>query len=99
MRRFFVWLLLLLLPVHLSSQTLETTPLAIKNVSVIDMTGAPAKPNMTVVIDGGRITQIGRSSRVRIPKNAKVVDGKAKFLIPSLWDMHVPCWSAWTDAP
>jgi len=89
MRRFFVWLLLLLLPVHLSSQTLETTPLAIKNVSVIDMTGAPAKPNMTVVIDRGRITQIGRSSRVRIPKNALVVDGKTKFLIPSLWDMHV----------
>jgi len=89
MRRFFVWLLLLLLPVHLSSQTLETTPLAIKNVSVIDMTGASAKLKMAVVIDRGRITQIGRTSRARIPKNAQVVDGSAKFLIPSLWDMHV----------
>src|SRR6185369_1835313 len=89
MRRFFVWLLLLLLPVHFSSQTLQTNPLAIKNVTAIDMTGAPAKPNMTVVIDRGRITQIGRSSRARIPKNAQVVDGRAKFLIPSLWDMHV----------
>jgi cytosine/adenosine deaminase-related metal-dependent hydrolase len=53
------------------------------------MTGAPPKPNMTVVITGNRIAALGRSSDVSLPQNAEVVDASEKFLIPGLWDMHV----------
>jgi hypothetical protein len=84
-----VWLLLFWLPVHLYSQTLQTRTLAIKNVTVIDMTGAPAKREMTVVIDGSRIARIEKTSKIKIPKNTQTIDGSGKFLIPSLWDMHV----------
>jgi imidazolonepropionase-like amidohydrolase len=62
--------------------------LAITHVTVIDCTGAPAKPDMTVLIVGDRIADIGSSAIVAVPKNARVLDGKGKFLIPGLWDMH-----------
>src|SRR6185369_1247105 len=87
MRKLFVSLLVLALPVQIFCQTPPF--LVIKNVAVIDMTGAPPKPNMTVVIDGGRIARIGKSSKIKIPQTVTGVDGSGKFLIPSLWDMHV----------
>lgn len=63
--------------------------LVLTHVTVIDTTGGPAKPDMTVVIIGNRIAEIGNSSEIRPPKNAETVNGNGKFLIPGLWDMHV----------
>lgn len=63
--------------------------LVFTHVTVIDATGAPAQPDMTVVITGNRITALGRTGKVRLPKGAQVVDATGKFLIPGLWDMHV----------
>jgi hypothetical protein len=40
------------------------------------------------VITGNRITMLGKTGEVTIPKNAQLVDGTGKFLIPGLWDMH-----------
>ena len=51
-------------------------------------TGAPAKPHMTVIITD-QITKLARREEFAIPKNAQVIDGAGKFLIPGLWDMHV----------
>ncbi|MBL0176327.1 MAG: amidohydrolase family protein [Ignavibacteria bacterium] len=67
----------------------DRTALVLVHVHVIDATGAPAKADMTVVIEGDRITAIGASERTRIPADARLVDGRGKFLIPGLWDMHV----------
>jgi imidazolonepropionase-like amidohydrolase len=63
--------------------------LAITGVTVIDATGAPARPDMTVVVTGDRIRAVGESGEVVVPKGAQVVDGKGKYLIPGLGDMHV----------
>ena len=63
-------------------------PIAIRNVTVIDATGAPAQPGRTVLIEGDRIA----SFDLPIPKNALVINGTGKFLIPGLWDMHVHLW-------
>jgi imidazolonepropionase-like amidohydrolase len=71
------------------TQEAQRTGLVFTHVTVIDATGADAKPDMTVVITGDRITELGRSDRVRAPKGAKVVDATGKFMIPGLWDMHV----------
>jgi imidazolonepropionase-like amidohydrolase len=67
----------------------EQPPLVITHTTVLDMTVAAAKSDITVVVASGRITAVGKSSRVRIPKNARVVDATGEFLIPGLWDMHV----------
>jgi imidazolonepropionase-like amidohydrolase len=72
-----------------SKQKLQPNILAISDVTVIDATGAPAKPNMTVIITGDRITKIAKTGEFAIPNNAQAIDGKGKFLIPGLWDMHV----------
>jgi hypothetical protein len=89
MKKLSAVLLLLFLPVCLFAQQPRTAVLAFTHVIVIDMTGAPPKPDMTVVITGNRITAIGRAGHVRVPPRAQVIDAASKFLIPGLWDMHV----------
>jgi imidazolonepropionase-like amidohydrolase len=63
-------------------------PLVITHVTVIDATGAPARPDQTVVIKDGRIVALGKSADTLVPAGAETVDGAGKFLIPGLWDMH-----------
>lgn len=71
-----------------TKQSIISKPLVLTNVTVIDVTGAPTKSKMTVVMTGKRITALGKTGKVRIPKNAQVIDATGKFLIPGLWDMH-----------
>lgn len=66
----------------------KASTLAFTHVTVIDMTGAPPRADMTVVVTGNRITDLGQFAKVRIPKGAQVIDATGKFLIPGLWDMH-----------
>ncbi|MBW8839808.1 MAG: hypothetical protein JF602_08155 [Gemmatimonadetes bacterium] len=62
---------------------------AITHVSVIDGDAPRPRVDQTVVIEGNRIVNVGKSSSVAVPNGARVVDGRGKFLIPGLWDMHV----------
>ncbi len=63
--------------------------LVFSHVNLIDMTGAPVQSDMTVTVIGQRITEVGKTGEVKIPSHAKLVDGRGKYLIPGLWDMHV----------
>jgi amidohydrolase family protein len=58
-------------------------------VTVIDATGAAPQPDMVVAIAGGTIASIEKDRPGRTPAGAEVIDGRGKFLIPGLWDMHV----------
>jgi hypothetical protein len=90
MKKLLLALLLLALPALHSSQPPRTPrPLVFTHVTVLDMTGAPARPDMAVMISGDRITALGPSDGFRVPSDAQVVDARGKFLIPGLWDMHV----------
>jgi len=66
----------------------DQRPLAFTHVTVIDATGAPAKPDMTVVVANNRITSIGKTGQVTVPANARVLDETHKYMIPGLWEMH-----------
>jgi imidazolonepropionase-like amidohydrolase len=90
-RNRFVLLLpfLLLFLVAPSVLGAEQNSLVFIHATVIDATGAPAQPDVTVLITGDRITGMGPSADLRFPTNAVVVDATGKFLIPGLWDMHV----------
>ena len=68
--------------------------LIIIHATVIDTSGGPNKPDMTVFIAGDHITAINKKGKARPPKGAQLVDATGKFLIPGLWDMHVH----WNDA-
>ncbi len=78
-------LLLLLLPALARA---GEKSLVFDHVTVIDATGSPAQPDVTVAVTDGRIAAIGKAGTVPFPKGAEVVDGTGKFLIPGLWDMH-----------
>jgi len=92
MRKIFTLLLIALLPTSLVAQvnqTAQSPSLVFTHVTVIDVTGAPSKSDMTVIVTGNRISAVGKTGKVRVPKNAQVVDASGKFLIPGFWDMHV----------
>ena len=76
----------------LLAAALPAAPLIIRDVTVIDATGAPARPHMSVVVTGQKITAIGPAASIAVPKGAAVINGSGKFLIPGLWDMHVHLW-------
>lgn len=63
--------------------------LAITHVAVIDGTSPTPRLDQTVVVRGTRIASVTPSRSARVPAGARVVDGRGKFLIPGLWDMHV----------
>ena len=63
--------------------------LAITHVTVIDRTGGPALRDNTVVVTGNRITALGLTGKVTVPKDAQLIEASGKFMIPGLWDMHV----------
>ena len=74
----------------------------IDHVTVIDGTGAPAKADMTVVVDGQRITRVTPSRAAGAP-TGEVIDGRGKYLIPGLMDVHIHLagwrWDAKTQGP
>ena len=72
------------------AQSSTSSTLIIHDITVIDATGAPAKPHQTVIVREGKIDAIDSSGGGLGGKLAGThVDGTGKFLIPGLWDMHV----------
>jgi imidazolonepropionase-like amidohydrolase len=65
------------------------TPLMIRDITIIDCTGHPARTATSLLISDGHITAIGPAARVKAPANAEILDGRGKSLIPGLWNMHV----------
>lgn len=60
--------------------------LVITGVSVIPMDEEHVLNNQTVLIKDGKITAIG--NKVKFSKNALIIDGKGKYLMPGLAEMH-----------
>jgi imidazolonepropionase-like amidohydrolase len=56
---------------------------------VIDVVSGATRPDNTVLVTGNRITYAGPAASAKIPSGATIIDGRGKFLIPGLWDMHV----------
>lgn len=63
--------------------------IVIVHASVIDATDSVPRQDRTVLIRGNRIVSVQPSGMARVPSDALVIDGRGKFLVPGLWDMHV----------
>ena len=68
--------------------TVDAPVVALTNVRVIDGTGAPAKPNQTLILRDGNIAEIGNASSVKPPEGATVVDLTGKSVIPGIVMVH-----------
>ena len=64
----------------------ETTVL--KNFTLIDGNGGPARAAITMVIVDGRIQSIGSAARVKTPAGARVVDLTGKYMMPGIINVH-----------
>lgn len=84
MKRLLTVVLLLLISCNsLIAQTYIT------NVTIADVEKQKLIPNQTVIITSDLISNIQLSSKIKIPANATVIDGKDKFLFPGLTDAHI----------
>jgi hypothetical protein len=70
-------------------QTRAGTSIVITHVTIIDTETGKEVPDRTVVITDERITDIQAGRVAKLSSAARVVDGRGKYLIPGLWDMHV----------
>ena len=77
-----------------SAQTVAFT-----NVNVIPMDRERVLANQTVVIKKGLIAEIGNAKNVKLPRDAVRIDGRGKYLIPGLVDMHTHLLSDSDDYP
>ncbi len=60
----------------------------VKNGNLFDSESGTMKPNMTVVIRDGRITEVGPAASVQSPAGANVIDATGKTIMPGMWEMH-----------
>ena len=61
---------------------------AFVGVSVVPMDRERVVENQTVVVRDGRIVEIGPAGKVKIPAGTTQIEGRGKFLMPGLSDMH-----------
>ena len=61
---------------------------AIEHVTLIDGTGHAPQADMTVTVDGDKITAVTPSALAKSPKG-HVIDGRGKYLMPGLMDVHI----------
>ncbi|MGH6950809.1 MAG: amidohydrolase family protein [Vitreimonas sp.] len=62
---------------------------AFVHVNVIPMDEERVVQDQTVIVRNGSIAAIGPAAEVRPPRRARVIDGRGRYLIPALADMHV----------
>lgn len=56
--------------------------MVVVGATLVDGTGRPPLSDAFVVIEGSRIKAVGHQSQVPLPKGARVVDARGKFLVP-----------------
>jgi imidazolonepropionase-like amidohydrolase len=93
MKKIFLTLILFLF----SFTAAGAQTVAFTNVNVIPMDKERVLRNQTVLVKNGIIAEIGE--RVKIPKDARLIDGRGKYLIPGLVDMHTHLLSDGDDYP
>lgn len=65
------------------------TATVFENVTVVPMDGAErVLEGHSVVVRGDRVLEVGPAGSVTVPSGAAVIDGRGRYLIPGLAEMH-----------
>lgn len=85
-------ILAVLLFFHLTAfaQIDKSKSLLLYNVNIVNIHDGSMRTQKAILIEGSKIKSIGKFGDLKrgIPKN-NLIDGKGKYIIPGLWDMHI----------
>ena len=83
---FSLALLVWLMPGSLAAQAQQAGTVVINGGTLIDGNGGTPVPDSVIIIQGNRITNVGRKGQTTIPPNAQVINADGKFILPGMWD-------------
>lgn len=81
-------LLVLVASCHHAATPIQATA-AVVDVTVVPMDSEHELEHQTVLIDGDTIVAVGPVASTPVAPGAVTIDGKGRWLIPGLYDMHV----------
>lgn len=82
-------LLLFIIILSCNKPSSENTAItAFVGATLIDGTGASPVVNAVLLVEDGRVLEVGTTGDVRIPKGAKKVDMAGKFIMPGMINSH-----------
>jgi len=87
--RYAAALLLVLAGCREPSPRLEPVDVVLRNVTVIDGSGAGPVPNQTIVVRGERIVSVGPVGSVEFGPAGEVLDLRGRYVVPGFVDLHV----------
>ena len=61
---------------------------AFENVNVVSMDDERVRRGLTVIVRDGRIDSVGDAMSTAVPSGARVIDGRERYLVPGLAEMH-----------
>ncbi len=76
-------------PSKIKYATVQTRPIVFNNFSVFDVDDRIVLRNMRVVVNQGRIQQLGSINEIPLQSDADIIEGKGRMLLPGLIDAHV----------
>lgn len=71
------------------TQNPQSQTVAFVDVNVVPMDEERVLTAQTVIVRDGRIAEIGPASSIAVPEGALRIDGRGKYLMPGLTDMHI----------
>lgn len=89
MKKYLLILACFFISLYSFSQNVEAD-IIIKDINIVDVVNNKIIPHQTVVISKDVIKATGNNKVIQSVYKAKLmIDGTGKFIMPSLWDMHV----------
>ena len=79
---------LLISPGRAAPQSADGPITVLTNANVIDATGSPVQPGMTVVITGNTITSISGGAYQPTGEEESIIDLDGAYVVPGFWNMH-----------
>ncbi len=87
--RVFLWSVLMASPQATAQSAAPGEVTAITGVHVVRLDGSGALEDAVVIVEGDRISRIGRAATTPVPAQAKEIRLNGSWLVPGLMNMHV----------
>ena len=85
-----IFVFTLLISSYITNAQMQNIDVVIENINIVDIVGNKIIPNQTIYIQKDKIVGVEQYSlSKKTTYNKQKINGKGKFIMPSLWDMHV----------